>query len=46
MKGVLTVQLSRVTDLPIVGGTCDSFVELKLNDPEAAQPDIRRVREF
>ena len=43
-KGVLTVELSRCTDLPLVGSTCDSVVEFKLADPDAPDgPDIRKT---
>ena len=43
MKGVLTIVLTRCADLPIVNGSCDSFVELKITDPEQTLPDIRRT---
>jgi Ca2+-dependent lipid-binding protein len=41
-KGVLTVQIYRCVDLPLVGKTCDSYVELKLTDPD--NPDSAETR--
>ena len=43
-KGVLTVEIYRCIDLPLVGKTCDSFIELKLSDPDNSDPpDTRRT---
>jgi Ca2+-dependent lipid-binding protein len=40
-KGVLMVEVPRCTDLPLVGPTCDSYVELRLSDPDNPNgPDI------
>ena len=34
----------RATDLPLVGPTCDTVAEFKLNDPDAPDgPDVRRT---
>lgn len=42
-KGVLMVEVPRCTDLPLVGSTCDSYIELKLTDPDGPEgPDIRK----
>lgn len=42
MKGVLVVDLMRCMDLPVVSSSCDSYVEMKLTDPDAKQPDVRK----
>lgn len=42
-KGVLTAEIYRCVDLPLVGKSCDSYVELRLNDPDNPDgPDVRR----
>lgn len=37
------VEVPRCTDLPLVGSTCDSYIELKLTDPDGPDDaDVRR----
>lgn len=44
LKGVVTVDLARCTDLPVGPKGTNSYVEVKLTDPDSPEgPDVRRT---
>lgn len=44
LKGVITVDLARCTDLPVGQKGTNSYVEVKLMDPDSPEgPDVRRT---